>query len=120
MSSERRRSARVQIMKHVGGTTVPLRNHLRVLEMSIGGMLIETTAELSPIGVHDFRLQLSDGRETLVRGRIVHGRFAVQQASVKFTLGIEFSFMPIESVEVLRRFINETKPDPFPMKPTGR
>ncbi|MBL8139519.1 MAG: PilZ domain-containing protein [Acidobacteria bacterium] len=120
MSKERRRTTRIEIIQHVGGTIVPLRAHLRVKEMSLGGMLIETNAELPPLGIHEFRLQLSDGAETLVRGHIVHGRFEVRHGGVMFTLGIEFSFLPMESVEVIRKFILEIKADPFPTRSPAR
>ncbi len=114
MSAERRRSSRVEIVKHVAGRVVPVNAYVRVKEMSLGGMLIETDADLSPRGIHEFRLRLTDGAETLVRGHIVHGRFEVKYGGVKYALGVQFAFVPVESAELLRRFINETKPDPFP------
>jgi hypothetical protein len=112
--SERRRNTRVEIVKHVGGRVVPVNGHVRVREMSLGGMLIETDAELSPRGIHEFRLRLTGGEETLVRGHIVHGRFDVKYGGVTYTLGIQFAFVPVESAEVIRRFIAEARPDPFP------
>jgi hypothetical protein len=54
-----------------------------------------------------------------VRGQIVHGRFAVTHGGVMYTLGVEFSSLPMESAEVIRRFILETKADPFPMRPNA-
>lgn len=114
MATERRRSSRVDIVKHVAGRVVPVNSHVQVKQMSLGGMVIETDAELSPRGVHEFRLRLTDGAETLVRGHIVHGRFEVKYGGVKYTLGVEFAFVPVESAELIRRFILETKPDPFP------
>lgn len=116
MSKERRRTTRIEIIQQIGGMVVPMRAHLRVKEMSLGGMLIETNAELPPLDIQEFRLQLSDGGETMVRGHVVHGRFAVRQGGVMYTLGIEFSFLPKESVEVIRKFILEIKADPFPIK----
>lgn len=116
MSKERRRTTRIEIVQHIGGHIVPMKAQLRVKEMSLGGMLIQTNAELPPLGIHDFRLRLSDGAETLVRGHIVHGKFEVKLGGVMYTLGIEFSFLPMESVEVIRKFILETKADPFPTR----
>ena len=78
MSTERRQNPRVEIVKHVAGRVVPVNAFVQVKEMSVGGMSIETDAELSPNGVHDFRLKLMEGGETLVRGHIVHGRFDVE------------------------------------------
>jgi hypothetical protein len=114
MSKERRKDPRVEIVKHVGGRVVPLNAYVQVKEMSISGMMIETDAELSPRGVHDFRLKLTDGGETLVRGHIVHGRFESKYGGVKYQLGIKFAFVPIDSAEVIKRFILEAKPNPFP------
>jgi hypothetical protein len=113
MSSERRKHPRVDIVKHVGGRIVPVNSFIQIKEMSAGGMLIETDAELSPKGVHDFRLKLMGGEETLVRGHIVHGRFDVKYGGVKYVLGVRFSFVPVESAELLKRFIAETKPAPL-------
>ena len=115
MSTERRRSPRVDIVKHVAGRVVPLNSFVRVRQMSLTGMLIETDAELSPRGLHEFRLRLTDGAETLVRGHVVHGRFEVKYGGVKYQLGIQFAFVPVESAEVIRRFIAEASPDPFPI-----
>jgi c-di-GMP-binding flagellar brake protein YcgR len=112
--SERRSSTRIDIVRHVAGRVTPVNAHIRVKEMSLGGMLIETDAELSPRGIHEFRLRLTDGAETLVRGHIVHGRFDVKYGGVKYTLGIRFAFVPVESADVIRRFIQEAGPDPFP------
>ena len=115
MSSERRKDPRVDLVKHVGGRVVPLNGYVQVKEMSISGMLIETDAELSPRGVHEFRLRLTGGEETLVRGHIVHGRFTARYGGVKYLLGIKFSFVPVESAEVIKRFMLEAKPNPFPL-----
>ena len=115
MSSERRRNPRVEIVKQVAGRVVPVNAFVTVREMSLGGMLIETDAELSPRGVHEFRLRLTGGDETLVRGHIVHGRFDVAHGGVRFLLGVQFSFVPVESAEVIRRFILEAHPNPFPI-----
>lgn len=114
MGAERRRSSRVEIVKHVAGRVVPVNAYVRVKEMSLGGMLIETDADLSPRGIHEFRLRLTDGAETLVRGHIVHGRFDVKYGGVKYALGIQFAFVPVESADLIRQFIAETRPDPFP------
>lgn len=114
MSTERRKDPRVEVVKHVAGRVVPLNIFVQVKEMSISGMLIETDQELSPRGVHDFRLRLTDGGETLVRGHVVHGRFETRYGGVKYHLGVKFAFVPVESAEVIRRFIHEIKPNPFP------
>ena len=116
MSTERRQHPRVDIVKYVAGRIVPVNAFVQVKEMSVGGMSIETDAELSPKGVHDFRLKLIGGEETLVRGHIVHGRFDVKYGGVKYVLGVRFSFVPVESAEVIRRFIAEARPDPFPVE----
>jgi hypothetical protein len=114
VSEERRRAPRVDIVQHVAGRAVAMNAHVRILEMSPGGMLIETTAEMAPLGVHEFRLRLTGGEETLVRGHIVHGRFEVKYGGVKYVLGVRFSFVPVESAEVIRKYILEAKPAPFP------
>ncbi len=116
MTTERRRTSRIDVVRHATGVDETARAHVRVKEISLGGMLIETNADLSPLGDHEFRLRLSDGGETVVRGRVVHGHFAVKDGAVMYTLGIEFSFVPAASAEVIRRFVLETRADPFPVK----
>lgn len=116
MEKDRRNSSRVDIVKHVSGRVVPVNAHVVVKQLSLGGMLIETDAELSPRTMHEFRLRLTDGAETVVRGSIVHGRFHTKHGGVKYTLGVRFAFVPVESAEVIRRYIVETKARPFPDK----
>ena len=119
MSPERRQYPRVEVVKHVAGRAVAENAFVQVKEISLGGMLIETDAELSPKGVHEFRLRLTGGEETLVRGHIVHGQFNVKYGGVKYQLGVRFSFLPVDSAEVLKRFIAEFKPAPLSPEPGG-
>jgi hypothetical protein len=97
---------------------VPINAFVQVKDVSLSGMLIETDAELSPRGVHEFRLRLTDGGETVVRGHIVHGRFESRYGGVRYQLGVKFAFVPVESAEIIRRFVLEMKPGPSPTSPT--
>src|SRR5688572_16663260 len=69
---ERRRSPRLQILGHLHGHAVSMNVDVKIREISLGGMAIETLFAF-PIGaVHEFRLELADGSNTQLLGRVVH------------------------------------------------
>ena len=61
MTSERRRSTRIEILGRLHGRVVSLDVPVRVREISLGGMAIETAVSFAEGAVHDFRLRLGDG-----------------------------------------------------------
>jgi hypothetical protein len=68
-------------------------------------MLITTALQLSPLGLHEFALSLDDHTVALVRGQIVHSRYAVDGDTVTYTFGIAFAELPEETGAQVRRFI---------------
>ena len=61
-----------------------------VLQMSHGGMQVETGFPLQLDSLHDFRLTLGD-RSVVVKGRVAHSRISdVDQEIVHYRTGIEF------------------------------
>lgn len=71
-SDDRRRSPRVAILGNLHGRVVTLDVPVAVLEISLGGMGIQTTVRF-PIGaVHDFQLTLGDKSLVHLKGRVVH------------------------------------------------
>jgi hypothetical protein len=76
----------------VGGRTVEGQTDVTVLEMSLGGMAVETVLEL-PVGArHDFQLTLGDGAVVPLVGRVRHCRNVAEPgAEPRFVSGIEFS-----------------------------
>ena len=61
-----------------------------VLQMSHGGMQVETGFPLQLDSLHDFRLTLGD-RSVVVKGRVAHSRISdVDQDIVTYRSGMEF------------------------------
>lgn len=88
---ERRRSPRLQILGRLHGHAVSMNIDVQVREISLGGMAIETTFAF-PIGaVHEFRLELADGSNTQLLGRVVHCRPELRSGEQTiFVTGIAF------------------------------
>ena len=78
-----------------------------VLEMSHGGMQVETAFPLQLDSLHDFRLTLGD-RSVVVKGRIAHSRISdVDQDVITYRSGIEF-IEPSERVAAaIQVFVDE-------------
>jgi len=88
---ERRRSPRLQILGRLHGHAVSMNVDVKIREISLGGMAIET-AFAFPIGaVHEFRIELADGSNTQLLGRVVHCRPELRtDAPTLFITGIAF------------------------------
>lgn len=88
---DRRRSPRIEILDRLHGHVVSLDTPVRVREMSLGGMSIETTLEF-PIGAfHEFRLRMGDGSVVLLKGRVIRCRQQLSQdGEPTFISGVQF------------------------------
>lgn len=103
---DRRSSPRVDLLVDLHGHVVTLDERVQVRQLSQGGMIVETTAPLSPRVVHDFRIALEDASFT-VRGRVAHNRVVLQGQGdgVTYHAGIEFVEPTPEALEGIRRVI---------------
>lgn len=91
MSTERRRSARIEILGHLHGRVVSLDVPVRVREISLGGMAIETAVLFTEGTLHDFRLTLGDGAQVVLRGQARHCRnIAAEGQHPLYVTGFEF------------------------------
>jgi hypothetical protein len=91
MPSERRRSTRIEILGRLHGRVVSLDVPVRVREISLGGMAIETAVSFPEGAVHDFRLTLGDGAHLVVRGQARHCRnLAADGETAVYVTGFEF------------------------------
>lgn len=92
MANERRRAPRVEILGRVSGRSFEGGGEIKVLEMSLGGMAVETPEEM-PIGSRcDFRLTLGDGATIPLVGRVRHCRnTASLEETPRFVSGVEFT-----------------------------
>lgn len=91
MSDERRRSPRIELLGRLSGHSVSLDLPVRVIQISLGGMAIETRVPF-PIGtVHLFRLTLGDDSTTELAGRVMHCRQVSPDGEEPvFLTGIQF------------------------------
>ena len=91
MGSERRRSPRVAILGQVHGHIASLDVQVKVREMSLGGLSMETTFAFPVGAIHDFSLTLGDGAAVQLRGEVVYSRpMATTDGSSAYVTGVKF------------------------------
>jgi hypothetical protein len=92
MSSDRRRSPRIEILGRLHGHVVAFETPVTVREISLGGMTIHTSMDLGEGAVHAFLLTLGDGSVVQLTGRILHSRRepGSNDGPVSYVSGIRF------------------------------
>jgi len=91
MSNERRSSPRIELLDRLHGHIASLGTSVRVREMSLGGMSIETPFELPEGDLHEFRLTLGDDSTVLLRGRVTRCRLVQTAEGVaSYISGVQF------------------------------
>jgi PilZ domain-containing protein len=91
MSSERRRSPRIEILGRLHGHIAALDVAVKVREISLGGFSLETAFPFPADAVHDFSLTMGDGSATQVRGRVVRSTEAkASDGSRLYVTGVQF------------------------------
>ena len=90
MFTERRHSARVAILGRLHGQAIALDVPVKVQDLSLGGMAIETPVPF-PVGAEqDFGLTLGDDSTVLLKGRIARCLDASREGRPLFRIGVEF------------------------------
>jgi len=91
MSRERRRSARVAILGRLHGLAISLDVPVRVTDLSLGGMAIETPVSFPVGAVQEFQLTLGDDSAVVLRGKVVRSEnVAPADAEPTFVTGVQF------------------------------
>lgn len=91
MSDDRRRSTRIELLGRLHGHSVSLDLPVKVIQISLGGMAIETRTPFPVGAVHAFRLTLGDDSTTEIVGRVMHSRDTAPAGSdPAFVTGIQF------------------------------
>ncbi len=91
MTDDRRRSPRVQLLGRLHGTMVSLDVPVDVIEMSLGGMSVETSISFPVGAVHTFSLTLGDGSTVELTGTVRHCRnVAPAGAEARYVVGFQF------------------------------
>jgi hypothetical protein len=89
--ADRRRSPRIEILGRVQGHLTSLDTPVGVLDISLGGMALETSFAFEVGSRHEFRLALGDGSYVLLRGEIRHcRRVAPADRDEHFITGVQF------------------------------
>jgi hypothetical protein len=88
--SDRRRSPRVEVLDKLQGQIVSLDVAVRIREISLGGMSIETQQGFQIGTVQDFMLTLGDGSGVELIGRVVYSRLTTDAARTFYVTGIQF------------------------------
>jgi len=91
MSDDRRRSTRIELLGRLHGHSVSLDLPVKVIQISLGGMAIETSVPFPVGAVHAFRLTLGDDSTTELVGRVMHCRdTAPAGAEPVYVTGVQF------------------------------
>jgi len=89
--ADRRRSPRIEILGRVQGRLTSLDAPVGVLDISLGGMALETTFAFEVGSKHEFRLSLGDGSHVLLCGEIRHcRRVGGSEDGDHFITGVQF------------------------------
>lgn len=86
---DRRHSPRVAILGKLHGRIVTFDVPVTVLEISLGGMGIQTTVPFPVDAVHGFQLTLGDDSVVHLKGRVVHCN-RLEGTEDRFISGIQF------------------------------
>lgn len=108
MPSPIRNSERITILGALQGE-VKVFQPTSVVEISRGGMQVETSFPFQVDSLHEFRLTLQD-RSVVVKGRVAHSRITdVDQDIVMYRSGIEFVELSEPVSDAIAAFIAELK-----------
>jgi hypothetical protein len=91
MHVDRRRSPRIELVGSLHGRSVDANTAIKVREISLGGMAIETAVLLEAGAVHTFRLTLGDESTVDLAGRVMHCRLATDISdTTRYVSGVAF------------------------------
>ena len=104
--NERRRYPRIEILGRVQGVVRPLNDQISLLNLSVGGCLMQTSAEYSVGQTHEFQLTAPDFEPIVVRGRIAHVMRVTVEHRPMFLYGLEFAEVPRHGDHSIEALIN--------------
>ena len=107
----KRAAERVDVPGQVTGA-VTVFQEMTILNISVGGMLMESAAALHNDSLHDFRLSL-DGRSVVVKGRVVYCKIGeLREGGVLYRCGVEFVELPPHVQAAIGDFVKVHKAAP--------
>ena len=87
---ERRRYPRIEILGRVKGVVRPLDVQITLLNLSLGGFLMQTPNEYHDGETHEFQLTMAQTDPIVVRARIAHVMRVTVEHRPLFLCGLEF------------------------------
>jgi hypothetical protein len=88
---DRRRSRRIEVRSHFAGYSVTLGVPVTVLDISLGGLRIESSVVLPLGAIHEFSFTLADRAVIKVRARVLHcGLHPAPRGLFRYSAGLEF------------------------------
>jgi len=103
MKADRRRAPRVETHDRVRGRILTANAEIRIREISLGGMSLESDVEF-PVGVvHEFELVLGDGATVAVSAEARYSRPASSSDPHRFVTGFQF----VEAADVAETSVTE-------------
>jgi hypothetical protein len=90
MAEDRRRAPRVDIPKPVSGHSLANEGEVVVIQMSLGGMAVESSFQMAVGSRREFRLRLGDGATVHLVGCVRHCRdVTAEEGPPKYVSGVE-------------------------------
>ena len=87
---ERRRHPRIEILGRIKGAVRPLDVPITLLNLSLGGFLMQTPKEYHVGEIHEFQFTMGKKEPLVVRARIAHAMRATVDHKPVYLLGLEF------------------------------
>jgi len=87
---ERRRHPRIEILGRIKGAVRPLDVPITLLNLSLGGFLMQTPKEYRVGEIHEFQFTMGRKAPLVVRARIAHAMRATVDHKPVYLLGLEF------------------------------
>ena len=108
MAGEKRDLERVPLEGQVRGEVMVFQP-MTILDISLGGVQIETAFALQLDSLHDFRLSLAD-RSVVVKGRIAHCHIGeLTEVAALYRTGVEFVELSEHAAHAIADFVKATK-----------
>lgn len=90
VESDRRRDPRVEVSKRIAGQVGSAHVPVIVLNVSLGGLLIQAPVDYPPGETLEFRLTVAEGEPIVIRVRVQHTMRATSREGTSYISGVEF------------------------------
>jgi PilZ domain len=113
-STERRRYPRIEIMGRIQGAIRPLDVQITLLNLSLGGFLMQTSEPYQVGEIHEFQLTMTQKEPFIVRARIAHTIRVTIDHRPLYLFGLEFVDAGAPSEQAIESFVSALAETPPP------